>query len=420
MNSSHRFFPFWLSYLQLEILFSASLLAQADGEDWPRFLGPRGNSTSMETGLLKRWPDEGPPKIWQRDLGRSFSPPVTSAGRLIIFHRVQAYEIVECLDSRTGHPLWEQKYPTGYQDRYGYNNGPRSSPAIDGEYVYTFGAEGKLACLDLSNGRILWQRWINRDYKVPQNFFGVGGSPVIEGNRILLNAGGSGAGVLAVDKTSGETLWTTGDDEASYSTPTVTDLDGRRVAMFFTRNGFLAVDVTDGHELFRYPFRSRSHESVNAATPVVVGKHVFLSATYNTGAVLLKLNSQGIEEIWKDRLAMQNHWSTSIYKNGFLFGVDGRHEGGANFRSINFLTGKVRWKADLDLGRSGFILAEEHLIILGERGLLALVELNQDSYQEKARAQVLQYPCWTPPILSQGLLYLRNETRLVCLDLKGK
>lgn len=410
--------PRWLLPLLLGLQFCLPLPAQTEGEDWPRFLGPRGDGSSSETGLLEGWSGEGPPLVWERSLGRSFSPPVTAAGRIIVFHRVRGEEIVECLEAATGRAIWKQGYPTRYLDRYGYNNGPRSSPTIDGDRVYTFGAEGKLTCLDFATGRILWQRWINRDYRVPQSFFGVGSAPWVEGNRILLNAGGAGAGVLAVDRNSGETIWKTGDDEASYSTPTVVDLDGRRVAMFFTRGGFLAVDAVDGRELYRYPFRSRSYESVNAATPVVVGNRVFLSATYNTGAVLLELGSQGVTEVWRDRLAMQNHWVTSLYRGGFLYGVDGRHEAQANLRCIEFLTGAVRWKSPRNLGRSSFVLAEGRLILLGERGDLALVELSPDAYREQARARVLTYPCWAPPVLSHGLLYLRNETRLICLDLR--
>lgn len=410
----------WLFPLLLGVQVHLPLPAQAGGEDWPRFLGPRGDGSSSETGLLEGWSEEGPPLVWERSLGRSFSPPVTAAGRIVVFHRIRGQEVVECLEAGTGRPVWKQAYPTRYRDRYGYNNGPRSSPAIDGDRVYTFGAEGKLTCLEFSTGRILWQRWINRDYRVPQNFFGVGSAPVVEGNRILVNAGGDGAGVLAVDKHSGETVWKTGDDEASYSTPAVVDLDGRRVAMFLTRGGFLAVDAADGRELYRYPFRSRSYESVNAATPVVVGNRVFLSATYNTGAVLLELGSQGLTEVWRDRMAMQNHWATSLHRDGYLYGVDGRHEGQANLRCLEFLTGAVRWQSPRDLGRSGFVLAEGRLILLGERGDLALVELNPDAYREKARARVLTYPCWAPPVLSHGLLYLRNETRLICLDLRKK
>lgn len=391
------------------------------GEDWPNFLGPRFNGTSGETGLLKSWPQQGPPVLWSRQLGDSYSAPAASGDSLILFHRIGTEEVVERVDARTGAEVWKQSYPTAYADQFGYNNGPRSSPTIDANRVYTFGAEGKLTCLDLETGNVLWQRWINQEYAVPQNFFGVGTAPVVEGDLILLNAGGpDGAGIIAVDKHSGRTVWKTSNEEASYSTPAVRTINNQRLAVFLTRGGLLAVEAESGRELYSYPFRSRNHYSVNAASPVVVKDHVFLSATYNTGAVLLKLDPAGLQEIWKDRRAMQSHWATSIYHEGYLYGLDGRHEAGSNFRCIEFMTGKVRWTADRGLGRSAFIMAEGHLIALGERGHLALIEVNPDSYQEKARAQVLSYPCWTPPVLSRGLLYVRDENRLICLDLRVK
>ena len=392
---------------------------ESSGEDWPHFQGPRRDGTSREVGLLKSWPSQGPPLLWSYSLGSSFSAPVISRGRLVLFHRLGMQEILECVDAGTGAKIWKQVYPSRYVDRYGYNGGPRSSPAIEGSRVYTFGAEGKLTCLDFENGKILWQRWINQDYRVPQNFFGVGTTPVIDGELILLNAGGSeDAGVLAVNKNTGKTVWHTSNDGASYSTPVVRTLHGKRLGIFFTREGLLAVEVQSGKEHYRYPFRSKQHQSVNAASPVVVENYVFLSATYNTGAVLLKLEPQSVRKIWKDRRVMQNHWATSIYHEGYLYGMDGRHEGGANLRCIELMTGEIRWTADRGLGRAAFIMADGHLITLGERGHLALVEVNPDRYHEKARIQILGYPCWTPPVLSHGLLYVRNENKLLCFDLR--
>jgi len=390
------------------------------GEDWPCFLGPRQDGTSRET-ILKKWPTSGPPRLWTRPVGNAYSAPVVARGRMIAFHRIRNEEVLECLAAQTGKPLWSFRYPTAYEDRYGYNNGPRCSPAIDGERVYSYGAEGKLTCLDFESGRLVWQRAVNAEYRVPQGFFGAGAAPVIEGNLVLVNLGGpDGAGVAAFDKLTGKTVWKTSNDGASYSTPVVRAIHGHRLAIFFTAAGLLVVEPATGAERYRFPFRSRTYESVNAASPVVVDDVVFLSATYNTGAVALRLEPGGLRTLWASRDAMQNHWATSVYHQGNLYGMDGRHESGSNFRCIELSTGKVRWTADQGLGRASFLMADGHLVALGERGELALVEVNPEKYVEKARVKVLEYPCWTPPVLSHGLLYLRNENQLACLDLREK
>ncbi len=396
--------------------------AFAGGEDWPNFLGPRRTGTSLETGLITDWPEDGPPVLWQREVGEGYGAPVTSNGKLVLFHRVDDDEVVECVDAFDGSKvLWTHKYPTEYIDQYGYNGGPRSSPKIEDGKVYTYGAEGVLTCVDFETGDRVWQRPVNEEYNVPQGFFGAGTAPVIEDNLILLNVGGpNGAGIVAFEKTTGETVWQTSNDTASYSTPIVETIRGERLAIFYTGDGLLVVEPKTGIERYSYPFRSRMRESAIAATPVLVDDVVFLSATYEIGAVALRLAPDGLEVIWKDVDAMQNHWATSIYHEGNLYGMDGRHERGSNFRCIEFATGKVRWTADRGLGRASFVMADGHFFAIGEKGDVAVVEANPDRYVEKGRVRVLDYPVWTPPILSHGILYLRNEGTLKCLDLRPK
>lgn len=392
------------------------------GEDWPNFLGPRRTAISNETGYLIDWPEDGPAVLWERPLGEGYGAPVTSRGRLVIFHRVEDEEVIECVDTEDASQVhWKYGYPTDYIDRYGYNGGPRSSPTIDRDHVYTYGAEGMLTCLDFPSGERIWQRSVNAEFNVPQGFFGAGTAPVIDGGLLFLNVGGpDGAGVVAFDKATGETVWKASDDAASYSTPIVATVQGERLAIFHTADGLLVLETKTGAIRHRYRFRSAIHESAIAATPVLIDDIVFLSATYGVGSVALKLDPEGLKEVWKDVDAMQNHWATSVYSGGYLYGMDGRHERGSNFRCIEFLTGKVMWTADKGLGRASFILADGHLIAIGERGDLALIEVSPEGYREKTRAVVMRYPVWTPPILSHGLLYVRNEKLMKCLDLRGE
>jgi outer membrane protein assembly factor BamB len=390
----------------------------ARAEDWPGLLGPHQNNSSAEKGLFLDWPPEGPPRVWRKRLGRSYSPPVVAEGKLVAFHRLGNQEVVEGVDAKTGESLWDYRYGTAFVDRYGYNGGPRSAPVIDSGRVYTYGAEGTLTCLDLATGKRIWQRALNKELNVPQGFFGVGVSPVIEKDMVLLNVGGPAcAGVVGVERNTGRIAWKTGDQGASYSTPVVCTIRGERMAVFFTQEGLLAVAPDTGKVLHQFSFRSPLHESVSAASPVVVDDTIFLSAAYRVGSIALQVGPDGLRTLWRDKQNLQSHWATSIYHDGCLYGIHGRHEEEAEMRCLDWRTGEVRWASPRGLGRATFIMADGQFIVLGERGDLALVEVNQEKYVEKKRVRLLDYPCWAPPVLANGFLYLRNETVLVCLDL---
>ncbi|MFP6584441.1 MAG: PQQ-binding-like beta-propeller repeat protein [Candidatus Hydrogenedentota bacterium] len=401
-----------------------STLTESDGlvvtDDWPTFLGPLRNGVSRETEFLTDWPADGPPILWERPIGEGYGAPVVAEGKLILFHRVDDQEIIECVNAEDASQVfWKQQYPTNYVDDYGSNNGPRSSPTIDGDRVYTFGAEGVLTCLNLDSGEVLWQRPVNAEYKVPKGFFGTGTAPVIEENLLILNVGGpNGAGVVAFDKHTGKTIWKTSNHHASYSTPTVATVHGERLAIFHTGDGLLTVEVKTGKVRHEYPFRSPMQASAIAATPVLVDDIVFLSGSYEIGAVALKLNPDNVEVIWKDIDAMQNHWATSIYHEGFLYGVNGRHERGSKLRCIEFETGKVVWTADKGLSRASFIMVDGKFIAIDERGTLALIEVSPAGYSVTASARVLRHYVRTPPVLAHGLVYVRSEKELKCIDLR--
>ena len=392
----------------------------ASSADWPRFLGPGQDSTSAETGLLLDWPEGGPPEVWRKRLGPSFSPPVVAKGTLIAFHRIGNDEVIEAVDARTGKTRWEFRYPTRYKDRYRYNGGPRSSPTIDAGCVYTYGAEGTLTCLDLATGRKVWQRALNKDVKAPQAFFGVGVPPVVDGDVVLLNPGGpDGAGIVGIAKATGEVIWKATDHGASYSAPVVRTVNGRRLAFFLTAEGLVILEPPTGKVIHTYPFRSVYRESVNAASPVVVGDVVMLSAAYRVGSAALQVTPEGLLPLWRDKENLQNHWATSIHHEGFLYGVDGRHEEEATMRCVDWNSGIVMWTGPRGLGRMISILVEGHLLAMAERGHLVLIEANCERYVQKQCVKVLDPPCWAPPVLANGRVYLRNETVLICLDLRA-
>jgi outer membrane protein assembly factor BamB len=385
--------------------------------DWPQFLGPQRNGISAEQGLLRSWPVNGPPVVWTKDVGSGFSGPAVVGESLILLHRVDDHEVVTCLDASTGKERWQYSYATAYRDDYGMGDGPRSTPLVADHRVYTLGAEGHLLCLELETGKKVWERSLHADYQVPKGFFGVATSPLLEGNLLLINVGGKGAGIVAFDHNTGREVWKATDHEASYSSPVVATLAGRRRVVFFTREGLVVLDPQTGAVQHNKHWRARLHASVNAASPVVINDDIFLSACYGTGAVLLHWTDERLDEIWKSNEAMSNHYNTCIHDNGYLYGFDGRQEEGAHLRCVELRTGKVCWTCERS-GCGSMILANGSLIILSEDGDLLLVEATPLAYREKARARVLTNPCRSPIALANGKLYGRDGKKLVCWNLK--
>ncbi len=398
--------------------FAVSLSGSPLAADWPQFLGPTRNAVSAETGLAKSWPEKGPPVVWEREAGEGFSGPVVSDGTLILFHRVGGEEVVEALDAASGKPRWRFAYPTAYSDPYGKGDGPRSTPLVAGGKVYTLGAEGMLHCLGLKDGKPVWQKALAKEYELRPSFFGVATSPLLEGDLLLLNVGAKGAGIVAFNKDSGREVWKATDDEASYSSPVAATLGGVRHVFFFTRTGLADLDPKDGKVRFSKRWRSRMQASVNAAAPLVVGDEVFLTASYGTGAVLLRVGKDGAEEVWKGDASLSSHYNTPIVKDGYLYGIDGRQEAGARLRCVELKSGAVKWEQDR-FGCASMILADGQLIALTENGDLVLIEPAPEGYREKARAAVLSAtPCRAEIALADGRLYGRDGKRLVCWNVK--
>jgi outer membrane protein assembly factor BamB len=385
--------------------------------DWPQFLGPQRNCTSTETGLLQSWDGKGPPILWQKEVGEGYSAPVIAGDRLILFHRVGAEEIVECLHAASGKEMWKHFEATNYRDMLGKGDGPRSTPLIAGQRVYTLSPGGRLQCLKLTDGENVWQRELLRDFKVPPSYFGVATSPILEGDLVVVNVGGRDAGIVAFDKDSGKEVWKATQDGASYSSPIAADIDGIRHLVFFTRQGIVSLDPANGNVRFSKRWRSRMDASVNAATPVVVGDRLFFTASYETGAILVRAKKDSLEEVWSNDRSLSCHFGTPIYHEGYLYGFDGRQESGTEFRCIEARTGKVQWSKE-GFGCGSMILAEDNLIVLSEGGDLVLVECKGDKYREKARAAVLTGPCRAQMALANGRLYARDNSKLVCWNLK--
>jgi len=407
----------------LKLTYALLLSTACHANDWPQFLGPTRNGVYSGSDLAEHWSTEGPAVVWQKTVGHGFSGPAVADRQLILFHRLGDRETVECLDARTGRSIWTFDYPTTYQDDFGFDDGPRATPCISEGRVYTFGAQGMLHCLDAKSGKKLWNADLKSEFQAENGFFGMACSPLIEANAVLLNIGGTkGAGIVAIDKTSGKLLWKTSEDEASYSSPVAATIANQRYALFFTRNGFVAADPATGKIRFQYPWHSRNRTSVNAATPVVLGDTIFLSASYGTGAILLRLHDSELEKLWSGDDLLSNHYATSVEKDGFLYGIHGRTDPGYNpgpkLRCVDLKTRKIVWETD-SIGAATITRASNRLLILRENGELVDAAASPEGYRPQNRAQILRSQVRAFPAIAEGFFYARSKDQLVCVDLKS-
>ena len=433
-----------------------SLAAEAVTEDWPAFLGESGQPVSKETGLLQDFGPDGPRLVWELVKGTGYSSPAILGDYLVYMHRTGSEEVVECLRPESGERYWDFRYATDFQDRYGYNNGPRASPVIDGDYVYSYGAQGRLHCLLLKTGQLVWSRDIAREFGVPQDFFGTASSPVIDGDRLILNVGAPGGPeVAAFDKLTGRMLWGTGDQWGpSYATPVVARVGGKRRIFVLAggesnppTGGLLAIDPVNGALEFRHPWRSRSYESVNASCPVVVGSKVLVSASYRAGATLVEVNPEGgYKQLWENP-DFDLHWTTAVYQDGHFYAFSGRNEPDAKLSCVNVESGKTVWSQVLEWKESVMLRGESRtfeasplrgnllkvdgrFLALGEHGHLLWLALSPSGPKVLDRTRLfLARETWSPPVVSRGLLYVSQNSRsidpargprLLCYDLRGR
>jgi len=421
------------------------------GIDWPDFLGPGRTSKSPETGLMTDWAEKPPRIVWKAYLGTSYGTPAISRGRLLHFDRFGDKARLTCRKSETGKKLWAYEHDTKYSDMLGYNNGPRCSPVIDGNRVYTYSAEGQLHCVSLDAGELIWNVDTFEQFGVIQNFFGVGSTPIVFDDLLIVSVGGSppggppdiysaqgnvesnGTGVVAFDKFTGKVVWQATDEFAGYASPVLATIDDRPWCFIFARSGLIGLDPRNGKADFHFPWRAKLLESVNASCPVVVGNRVFISETYSVGSALLEVgpggdDAEGYEVVWQDgrqtrEKALELHWNTAVHHEGFLYASSGRHRAPAELRCIEMNTGKVRW-SEPNLERSSLLQIDGHFICQSEDGTVRLLRVTPERYEMLAElnlrddegGRLLRYPAWAAPIVSHGLLYVRGKGRLVCLE----
>ena len=389
--------------------------------DWPQYLGPNRNAIYPDKALTKTWPANGPKVIWKKkDIGDGLCGLVISGEKAILFHEIERRDVIECLNTKTGKSIWSNQYITNFTDSFGSGGGPRSTPAIINNKVYTMGAQGIVVCTDMTSGKTLWKVDSQKAFSAPNGFFGMACSPLIEGNAVLLNIGGTnGSGIIALNKNNGKLIWKTLNDEASYSSPVMTTLQKERRAVFFTRSGLAIINPDNGNIDYQYKWRARIHASVNAAAPLAVDNQIFITSSYNTGALVIKATGEGYNKIWSNDTSLSSQYASVMHKDGFLYGTHGRADIPPTpaLRCIELSTGKVRWSED-EFGDCQMILCGDKLVALMENGELVLGQISPKGWKELSRAQVVGSGARCQPALANGFLYVRSKNQLACLEVR--
>ncbi|MDQ3622872.1 MAG: PQQ-like beta-propeller repeat protein [Verrucomicrobiota bacterium] len=412
-----RFFPFPRSGPLLVTGLTTLgyfLLATSGAADWPHYRGPGYDGSVRAKGALIV-PGGAPEVLWKASVGKGTSAVTVSGGRAYTMGNVGGKDSVFCLDANTGRPIWRHQSPVALDPNM-FEGGPRATPTVSGELVFCVSHQGDLSALDAGSGKRLWVRHYQQDFGGRRPQWGYAGSPTVEGNLVLVDAGGAGASTVALDKNSGRVVWKSGSDEAGYASVVVATLAGRRTAIVLKAGALVGLDVKSGNEWWRWPWKTEY--DVNAATPVVLGDRILISSGYNAGATLLEVTPRGVSERWRNK-NLRAHINSPVIAQGYVFGIDG-NTGGGNLVCLDLSNGAKRWQEKTVKGGS-LIVVNGKFIVLTEKGELVVADASPAGFYPQLRARVLDPRCWVQPSFAAGRLFVKNnEGQIACLDLGAK
>jgi outer membrane protein assembly factor BamB len=392
---------------------------------WPEFLGPERNGISGETGLNLEWGSKKPKVLWKVPLGSAFSSISLVGDRLFTTAQRGPRDVVVCLEAATGKEVWACDAAPAYVDVQKQGPGARATPTYHRGKLYCQMARGELVCIEAATGKKLWEQNIfkatgSASAEGEFYYWGVSFSPLVVGDLVIVQPGGTqGNSVAAFHKDTGKLVWTCGSDPINYGSPILITVEGSRQVVCPTGQSVLGLDPVKGKVLWRYAIGNRFNAT--GANPVWAGGVLFASAAYGVGCAALEVRRQGagwqVRPRWKSKKALQSIFATSIVHDGHVYGVHGDIRA-ILLRCLDLKTGAMTWEHRL-AGRSTLLGVEGHLLVLDEQGTLHLVEMNPQRFVEKATLpDVLTYKAWTVPALAGGLLYLRDQRHVLCLDLR--
>lgn len=399
----------------LVLLCSCVAAVAQTGGEWPQWRGASRDGISKETGLLKSWPDGGPPLVWKAaGAGRGYSSFAISKGRLYTLGLRGDKEYVIAFDAATGKEVWATTHGGAFRNDRG--DGPRGTPTVDGDRVYSLGGDGDLSAVDAKTGKLLWSKNVLREFGGTNITWGISESPLVLGEKVIVNAGGRDASIVALNKADGSVIWKSKgiSDRSGYSSGMPVQVGGTTQVIFFTHNRVVGLDAKDGRLLWDYP--KAANNVANAATPVIRGNRVWVSSDYGNGGALVEIKADGkAQEVYFTK-EMRNHHSSSVLIGDHLYGYSG-----GILTAMKFDTGEVAWK-DRSVGKGSLVFADGMLYLLSENGVVGLAEATPTGYVERGRFRLPQesLPTWSHPVVAGGRLYLRDQDTIYAYDVKKK
>ena len=400
--------------LTLTILFSTSVVAG----DWEQWRGPKRDAKSTETGLLDHWSEDGPPLAWKVDgLGGGYSSVAIANGKIFTLGDLEDGNYLIALSEADGSLAWKRRIGnSGGHPKY---PGPRSTPTIDGGFVFALNQHADLVCMDASNGQELWSVNLVEDFGGQMmSGWKYSESPLVDGDRVICTPGGSRGTLLALDRSHGEKIWQTSawTDDAAYSSVIVATIDGVRQYIQLTGESLAGIEPDTGKILWR---ADRPGKTAVVATPVVAGNVVFVTSSYDVGCNAFRVSKNGeqwkAEELYANR-DIANHHGGVVLVDGHVYGSSG-----GTFRCLELTSGELKYTAR-SVGKGATIYAEGHLYLRSETGPVALIEATPSAYREVSRFDQPDRSsdrAWPHPVIANGKLYLRDQDILLCYDIRA-
>ena len=412
--------------LALVALALTSVGAVAKADDWAQWRGPKRDGISLEKGLLKAWPKDGPKLVWQlKDIGSGYSTPVVVGNRLyVLSNEGLENEFVRAYSVTSGKLLWSTRLGVvGNPKQQPSYPGSRSTATVDGKLLYALSSDGDLACVEAATGKLLWKKSLRTDFGGTAGVWAYSESPLVDGNKVIVSPGSESAALVALDKKTGATLWKTaipGEKAASYASAIATTIGGVRQYVQYLSKGVVGVEAATGKLLWRYDKTLDTRFGMHALTPIASANLVYTGAASASGAAKISTaaGSFTADPAYIERKA-PNGLGGAVRIGDYLYGTSG-----PVLLCTEFATGKVLWE-ERGIGAAAICSADGLLFLHGENGELALVEATPTGYKEKGRFSPPNQPdrgqakAWPHPIVANGKLYIRDLGCLWCYDIKN-